>query len=209
MRSSTARHSPRLLPAGGFRLGSLAKRTSVTPFQLRPKCSQSVPTPQCSSDKGLAKSPSLFSSQFWGSRLVWSRATVNTLRCLVGCTLGDFSSMWYLQAAYPDLGTGTIMAISMASGVTTSLLLETALLRFGCDRLGWMVAAKTAAGMSLISMVSMELAENLIDYHLTGGVIQLDSPQFWGAALVSVAAGFLTPLPYNYLRLRKYGKACH
>lgn len=97
----------------------------------------------------------------------------------------------------------------MASGVTTSLLLETALLRFGRDRLRWVVAAKTAAGMSLISMISMEMAENLMDYHLTGGVIQLDSPQFWGAAAVSVAAGFLTPLPYNYLRLRKYGKACH
>lgn len=97
----------------------------------------------------------------------------------------------------------------MASGVTTSLLLETALLRFGRDRLRWVVAAKTAAGMSLISMISMELAENLMDYHLTGGVIQLDSPQFWGAAAVSVAAGFLTTLPYNYLRLQKYGKACH
>lgn len=72
-----------------------------------------------------------------------------------------------------------------------------------------MVAAKTAAGMSLISMVSMELAENLVDYHFTGGVIQFDSPQFWGAAILSVAAGFLTPLPYNYLRLRKYSKACH
>jgi hypothetical protein len=22
-------------------------------------------------------------------------------------------------------------------------------------------------------------------------------------------AGFLTPLPYNYFRLKKYGKACH
>ncbi|RDW57362.1 hypothetical protein BP5796_12812 [Coleophoma crateriformis] len=100
------------------------------------------------------------------------------------------------------------MAISMVSGVTTSLLLETTLLRFGRDRLGWMIAAKTAAGMSLISMVSMELAENLVDYHLTGGTIQLDSPQFWGAAFMSVAAGFLTPLPYNYIRLRKYGHIC-
>lgn len=97
----------------------------------------------------------------------------------------------------------------MAGGVTTSLLLETVLLRYGRDGLAWMAAARTAAGMSLISMLAMELAENVVDYHLTGGVVQLDSPQFWGAALVSIAAGFLTPLPYNYLRLRKYGKACH
>lgn len=112
MRSSTARHFPRLPPAGRVCLSSLTKRTSATAFQLRPKCSQSVPAPQCSGDKGLTKSPSIFSSQFWGLRKVWSRAAVNTLRCLVGCTLGDFSSMWYLQAAHPDLGTGTIIAIS-------------------------------------------------------------------------------------------------
>lgn len=37
---------------------------------------------------------------------------INTLRCLVGCTVGDFSAMWYLQAAHPELGIGTVMAIS-------------------------------------------------------------------------------------------------
>jgi hypothetical protein len=89
------------------------------------------------------------------------------------------------------------------------MLLETALLRLGRDRLPWMVAAKTAAGMSSISMITMELAENAVDYHLTGGLVQLDSPAFWGAAVLSVSAGFLTPLPYNYVRLRRYGKACH
>jgi hypothetical protein len=63
--------------------------------------------------------------------------------------------------------------------------------------------------MSMISMVTMEIAENAVDYHLTGGVVQFDDPAFWGAAVVSVAAGFLAPLPYNYGRLKKYGKACH
>lgn len=89
------------------------------------------------------------------------------------------------------------------------MLLETTLLRLGRDRLPWVAAGQTAAGMSIISMVTMELAENAVDYHLTGGVVQLDSPAFWGAALLSVSVGFLAPLPYNYLRLRKYGKACH
>lgn len=97
----------------------------------------------------------------------------------------------------------------MASGITTSILLETALLRWGRDRLPWTVAARTATGMSTISMITMELAENAVDYHLTGGLVQFDSPAFWGAALLSVSAGFLAPLPYNYLRLRKYGKSCH
>ena len=55
---------------------------------------------------------SLAAPGFWASRSTWRRAAVNTLRCLAGCTLGDFSSMWYLQAFYPDLGMGTVMGIS-------------------------------------------------------------------------------------------------
>ena len=97
----------------------------------------------------------------------------------------------------------------MASGISTSLLLETVLLRYGRDRLPWGVAAKTAAGMSMISMITMEIVENAVDFHLTGGVVQFDSPAFWTAALHSISAGFLAPLPYNYVRLRKFGKACH
>ncbi|WQF87889.1 hypothetical protein CDEST_12903 [Colletotrichum destructivum] len=153
--------------------------------------------------------PGVLSREFWTSRTTWRRSSVNTLRCLVGCTLGDFSAMWYLQAFHPQMGVETVMAISMACGLSTSLLLETVLLRLGRDRLPWLVAAKTAAGMSMISMITMEAAENAVDYHMTGGNIQLDDPAFWLAALLSMAAGYLTPLPYNYHRLRKFGKACH
>ncbi|KAI6779247.1 uncharacterized protein J7T54_007774 [Emericellopsis cladophorae] len=118
-------------------------------------------------------------------------------------------AMWYLQSAHPQLGMTTIMALSMASGITTSLLLETTLLRYGRDKLAWKVAAQTAAGMSMISMLTMEVAENMVDYHLMGGAVQFDSPSFWAAALVSTIAGFLAPLPYNYYKLRRFGKACH
>lgn len=89
------------------------------------------------------------------------------------------------------------------------MALETVLLRLGRDRLAWAVAVKTAAGMSLISMITMEMAENAVDYYLTGGAVAFDSPKFWLAAAVSMAAGFLAPLPYNYVRLRRFGKACH
>jgi len=65
-------------------------------------------------------------------------------------------------------------------------------------------AFKTAIGMSLISMVSMELAMNLVDVAITGGAKLTLSvlPLMW-------LAGFLTPLPYNYWRLKALGKACH
>lgn len=98
---------------------------------------------------------------------------------------------------------------SVASGITTSIILETTLLRLGADRLSWPTAARTAMGMSMVSMLAMEVAENVVDYHLTGGVVDFGNMQFWLAAAVSMGAGYLAPLPYNYLRLRKYGKACH
>lgn len=98
---------------------------------------------------------------------------------------------------------------AVASGLTSSMLLETVLLRLGRDQLSWKAAAKTAAGMSLVSMLGMETVQNLVDYHLTSGVVAFDDPSFWLAAAASAGAGFLAPLPYNYTRLRKYGKACH
>lgn len=98
---------------------------------------------------------------------------------------------------------------AVASGITTSVILETTLLRRGADQLSWPMAARTAVGMSMVSMVAMEAAENIVDYHLTGGVVAFGDSQFWMAAVLSMGAGFLAPLPYNYLRLRKYGKACH
>ncbi|KAI1798648.1 hypothetical protein F4811DRAFT_173905 [Daldinia bambusicola] len=211
--------------AGIFRGGSAAprtcslwQRTSLSRSRLshccfsisqtRPKCNNNQES-NCKTSQQTEGRLKATSSIFWTSRSTWKRATVNTTRCLMGCSLGDFSSMWYLQTFYPDIGMGAIMAISMASGVTTSVMLETILLRLGKDRLPWVAAARTAAGMSMISMLTMELAENIVDYHLTGGAVRLDSPTFWAAASASLLAGFLAPLPYNYLRLRKYGKACH
>ncbi|KAI0441686.1 hypothetical protein F4803DRAFT_522230 [Xylaria telfairii] len=149
------------------------------------------------------------SVRFWTSAPLWRRASINTLRCLAGCTSGDFSAMWLLQTFYPEIGIGAIMGVAMVSGLTTSILLETILLRYGRDQFSWPNAARTAAGMSFISMLTMEAAQNMVDYHLTGGVVAFDSPAFWAAAVISMGAGFITPLPYNYLRLKKYGKACH
>jgi len=89
------------------------------------------------------------------------------------------------------------------------MILETTLLHLGRDRLPWKVAAKTATGMSMISMLAMEAAENTVDYTLTGGCVDVGSPYFWMAAGLSALAGFLVPLPYNYFRLRAYRMSCH
>ncbi|KAG5657927.1 hypothetical protein KAF25_007960 [Fusarium avenaceum] len=191
------------------------------PASLRFAIASSLPTTisihkhwtssQCCSKKSPQTPPptSITSRAFWASRPTWKRASVNTTRCLVGCTVGDFTAMWVLQAYYPELSMAIVMPISMASGISSSILLETVMLRIGRDGLSWLTAARTAIGMSFISMLTMEAAENAVDYYLTGGQVALNDPAFWVAALVSIAAGFMAPLPYNYARLRKYGKACH
>lgn len=53
-----------------------------------------------------------FSISYWTSRVLWKRAGINTLRCLISCTLGDFSTMWFLQSQHPSLGIYMIMGIS-------------------------------------------------------------------------------------------------
>lgn len=99
--------------------------------------------------------------------------------------------------------------MAVAAGISTSVLLETALLRYGKDGLPWGLAARTAMGMSMFSMLGMELAENLVTVALQDPATPLGSPNFWAITALSMAAGFVTPLPWNYLRLKLYGKACH
>jgi hypothetical protein len=53
-------------------------------------------------------------------------------------------------------------------------------------------------------MVAMEAAMNIVDVVLTGGAVLT-----WWVVPIMLVAGFLTPLPYNYWRLKALGKACH
>jgi hypothetical protein len=78
--------------------------------QKRWACNGSKVRTECPSK--VASTLPLSSRHFWGSSAVWRRAGVNTLRCLIGCTAGDFSAMWYLQSFHADLGLTTIMALS-------------------------------------------------------------------------------------------------
>ena len=72
------------------------------------------------------------------------------------------------------------------------------------QKLNFKSAFKIAIGMSFISMISMEIAMNLTDYFLTGGAILI-----WWVAPIMLGVGFLTPWPYNYWRLKKFGISCH
>ena len=66
------------------------------------------------------------------------------------------------------------------------------------------MALQTALGMSLISMVSMKIAMNAVDVIIIGDA-KLNIFVIPGMLLV----GFLTPLPYNYWRLKALEVDCH
>ena len=121
--------------------------------------------------------------------------------CLIGCSIGDFGTIFFFQILNIHWSTLAIMILAMINGLITSILLETVIL---INQMKISSALKTALGMSFISMVVMELTMNILDWILTGGAIIT-----WWVVPIMLVAGFITPWPYNYWRLKKYDLACH
>lgn len=146
--------------------------------------------------------------EFWRDRVAWVKASRNTLNCLIGCSIGDFAVIIYMQAYYPHVSMWLTMSLAMAAGLATSILFETAMLRFK-EGFAWRNAVTMAFSMSFLSMLGMEFAANLTNYLLTGGTVAMHHPFYWTALGGSLVAGFLAPLPYNYWKFKKHGQACH
>ena len=93
------------------------------------------------------------------------------------------------------------MVLAIINGLMTSILLETIVL---FKQIGIKQAFQTAIGMSFISMVSMEVSMNAVDWIIVGEAKIV----LWVVPLM-LLAGFLTPWPYNYWRLKKFKTSCH
>ena len=138
----------------------------------------------------------------WSCKHTWKRSARNTMWCVIGCSIGDFGTILFFQLTKIPFPILAIMILAIINGLITSIILETIILiKQGFSFNG---ALKTASGMSLISMLSMEIMMNLTDYLLTGGAILT-----WWVIPIMLVVGFLTPWPYNYWRLKKFGIACH
>ena len=138
----------------------------------------------------------------WSCKLTWSRSAKNTFWCLLGCSIGDFGTILFFQLTKIPFPVPAIMVLAIINGIITSIILETLILLR--QNFNLKLAFKTAVGMSLISMVSMEIAMNATDYFLTGGAILT-----WWVVPIMLTVGFVTPWPYNYWRLKKFNEACH
>ena len=137
----------------------------------------------------------------WQCSKTWKQASYNTSWCLLGCAIGDMGTILYFQVTSIDWPVIWIMSLAILNGLLTSIMLETIIL---CQQMRPALAFKTAIGMSLVSMIAMELAMNVTDVFLTGGAMLT-----WWVVPIMLVAGFITPLPYNYWRLKALGKACH
>ena len=138
----------------------------------------------------------------WLCKNTWKRSAKNTGWCLLGCAIGVLGRILFFQLTkipFPVMG---IMTLAIINGLITSIILETIVLMR--QNLVFSKAFKTAMGMSFISMVSMEVSMNFTDYFLTGGAILT-----WWVIPIMLSVGFLTPWPYNYWRLKKFGITCH
>ena len=149
----------------------------------------------------MEQTDTLSTSISWKCKHTWRRASINTLWCLLGCSIGDFGTIYFFQIteiAFPVTG---IMILAIINGLITSIMLETFILS---RQMVLRLAFKTAIGMSMISMISMEIAMNVVEVLITGGAVLV-----WWVLPIMLLAGFITPLPYNYYRLKKFGQACH
>ena len=138
----------------------------------------------------------------WSCNHTWKVSAKNTLWCLLGCSIGDFGTILFFQLTKIPFAVLGIMILAIINGLITSIILETIILMK--QKFKFSEALKTALGMSFISMISMEIAMNLVDYLLVG-----DARLTWWVIPFMLTAGFLTPWPYNYWRLKKFNEACH
>ena len=143
----------------------------------------------------------MISNVSWTCKNTWKRSSYNTMWCLIGCSIGDFGTILFFQFSSFNIATIIIMSLAIINGLITSIILETIILT---KQMMFKEAFKTAIGMSLISMLMMEISMNSLDWIVMGGAkLNLFIIPFM------LFVGFITPLPYNYWRLKKYGKDCH
>jgi len=137
----------------------------------------------------------------WKCKHTWRKSAKNTLWCLLGCSIGDFGTILYFQLNAINWSTLSIMILAIINGLITSIILETFILS---KQMVLKKAFQTAMTMSFISMISMEIAMNAVDWIIIG-----EAKLVWWIVPIMLIAGFLTPWPYNYYRLKKYNIACH
>jgi hypothetical protein len=91
-----------MFPLSAGRLSPPQLTISRTPIYFRHQTTQTPTT----------RPQPLQNLSFWKCHHTWRRATINTTRCLIGCSLGDLSTMCYLMTYHPEMNAATSMGLS-------------------------------------------------------------------------------------------------
>ena len=106
----------------------------------------------------------------WTCKSTWRKSSYNTMWCLIGCSIGDFGTIYFFQSIDHSLSIYLVMLLAIINGIITSIILETIIL---AKQFPIFEALNIAIKMSLISMISMEIAMNAVDLIFAGGVLTL------------------------------------
>jgi hypothetical protein len=137
----------------------------------------------------------------------WKAAASVTLHCLTGCAIGEWlglaigASLGWAPGATITLA--VILAFVCGFALTLAPLMKTGMRLVQATKVVWIGEA--------VSITVMELAMNLVDYHM-GGMqqgVSLGSAQYWIAFGAAAVAGYLAAVPVNYWLLQRNLKNCH
>jgi Sec-independent protein secretion pathway component TatC len=134
-----------------------------------------------------------------------SMAASATLHCLTGCAIGEIAGLMIGSAL--GLGTGATIALAIVLAFLFGYLLST--LPLLKARLGFFAALSVVFAADTLSIVTMEIVDNLVMAAIPGAMdATLVSPIFWLSMMLALAVAFAAAFPVNrYLLIKGKGHA--
>ena len=129
-------------------------------------------------------------------------AVQHTAHCLVGCGLGEtVGSAIGAGFGWPNIWQ-TVLAVVLAFGFGYGLTFR------GARKMGLSAAEARATALrtDTVSIISMEIIDNALEYLIPGAMnATVTSWLFWWSMALSLAVAFLVTVPVNRLMMVRYG----
>ena len=130
----------------------------------------------------------------------------HTLHCLTGCGIGEIlGSLIGAQANWPNVWQ-TVLAVILAFTFGYGLTYR------GARKMGQnsQSAFRTALSVDTISIISMEIIDNLLEWLIPGAMnARAHQFLFWWSLALSLAVAFLVTVPVNRLVMARSGGHQH
>ena len=129
-----------------------------------------------------------------GTDATWSTAVSATLHCLTGCAIGEVLGM--VLATWWGWGDAASIALAVALAFLFGYALTgSSVLRAG---MGWRTAATVALAADTVSILVMEIVDNLVILTVPGAMdAGLLDVLFWGSLTFSLVVAFVVTVPVN------------